>query len=194
MSKTAFLFVGINKLSFNRNKRNKRNNRNKRFQEIRKSPFLFFRPLTVVGLWFSAFNRTAIKELFLFQFLGNPEARVELKDAADGEGYNPFLPAERAPAVDLHAHRHQRQHKEAASQQLLAAKTKQGKLPAQVFRLHLHQGEHQGAYAIDVHPRHRIHYKYDKADEHQHGSDVEANVLKWAKFPHDLMIISFCLA
>ncbi len=34
MSKTAFLFVGINKLSFNRNKRNKRNNRNKRFQEI----------------------------------------------------------------------------------------------------------------------------------------------------------------
>ncbi len=35
MSKTAFLFVGINKLSFNRNKRNKRNNRNKRFQEIR---------------------------------------------------------------------------------------------------------------------------------------------------------------
>ena len=36
MSKTAFLFVGINKLSFNRNKRNKRNNRNKRFQERRK--------------------------------------------------------------------------------------------------------------------------------------------------------------
>ncbi len=63
MSKTAFLFVGINKLSFNRNKRKNRNNRiivdsernnkprlivsesrhdvnevNKRFQEIRKSP------------------------------------------------------------------------------------------------------------------------------------------------------------
>ena len=34
MSKTAFLFVGINKLSFNRNIRNNRNNRNNRFQEI----------------------------------------------------------------------------------------------------------------------------------------------------------------
>ena len=123
-------------------------------------------------------------EALLLQLLGDAEARVEFQHAADGQGNDPLLAAAGAPFVHLHAHHHQGQHKATTCQELLAAEAQQGDVAPLIFRADLHEGEHEGADAVDKQACRGADDIRGRADEHQYGAAAETKVLQGAQLLH----------